>query len=822
MESSNTFKRIFSPNGNIEKIPAPFEIPYFVAKVNPFPVFTKSGKLIITVTACDTRLILSDQNIEDIEEFHRFIFSDTLWLKGLKEFLPCAAPNSYYICPVIEGKMDWQLISTTKQHPYQREKLKTKDTIERAVFNSEKFSDAVLMRSYTMDENPTFYEVVNICTDMTPNTAFPEASISKTFKDYFFTKYNVLIQDMEQPLVETVQMGDLHMWKPLYVSLKETFDDKSVLSKTKKKQRNYKKYLVPELCIVHPFSSTLFFKVMCIPTVLYRLNCLLLAEEIRQTIAREAHVGIIELTDNTVWQPFHLESSNKTLNDYLFGIGELKEMPKNEIIHYDIVKDMKNNAITSFEVKSDLKTHTGPSPSLLLQALTTRSAHDEFSLERLEILGDSFLKMSMSIKIYIEYPNFDEGKLTFLRSQLVQNLNLYQKAEKKKLGEYMNTTVFNCSKTWVPPCYVVEDHIDEKNLIKKPQKEKNKADMGVVEESENSSHLYFTKQVISDKCVADSVEALIGCYLLSSGQLGAAKFMAWLGVNPFLDNDTDFETWPPAPPDPIVCEHGPFVHQSLECLTDGFDRFQTEIGFNFKNKAYLLKALTHVSCSDNNITDCYRRLKFFGNSILDYLIMRQLYEDHADHSPGKLTHLRSSLVNKIYFGFQAVKNNYHEFLKMSPVEFHRINQFIEEVLKKSEQYKFFEIKQYCLEKAECFELDNFYVPKVLGEVFESVAGAIYLDSGMSLDAVWKVYYPWICPAMNHLCQHVAIHPVKELCELVKCQNIFGEPVVENNTFSIEVILPDGRKYQGVGPSKKIAQQNAAIKALSVLKKESKK
>ena len=32
------------------------------------------------------------------------------------------------------------------------------------------------------------------------------------------------------------------------------------------------------------------------------------------------------------------------------------------------------------------------------------------------------------------------------------------------------------------------------------------------------------------------------------------------------------------------------------------------------------------------------------------------------------------------------------------------------------------------------------VPKALGDVFESVAGAIYLDSHMSLDAVWKVYY----------------------------------------------------------------------------------
>ena len=32
------------------------------------------------------------------------------------------------------------------------------------------------------------------------------------------------------------------------------------------------------------------------------------------------------------------------------------------------------------------------------------------------------------------------------------------------------------------------------------------------------------------------------------------------------------------------------------------------------------------------------------------------------------------------------------------------------------------------------------MPKALGDVFESVAGAIYLDSGMSLDTVWRVYF----------------------------------------------------------------------------------
>lgn len=41
---------------------------------------------------------------------------------------------------------------------------------------------------------------------------------------------------------------------------------------------------------------------------------------------------------------------------------------------------------------------------------------------------------------------------------------------------------------------------------------------------------------------------------------------------------------------------------------------------------------------------------------------------------------------------------------------------------------------------ECEEAEDVEVPKALGDVFESVAGAIYLDSNMSLDTVWKVYH----------------------------------------------------------------------------------
>lgn len=49
-------------------------------------------------------------------------------------------------------------------------------------------------------------------------------------------------------------------------------------------------------------------------------------------------------------------------------------------------------------------------------------------------------------------------------------------------------------------------------------------------------------------------------------------------------------------------------------------------------------------------------------------------------------------------------------------------------------------KYYLIGEEECEEAEDVEVPKALGDVFESLAGAIYLDSGMSLDAVWSVYY----------------------------------------------------------------------------------
>jgi endoribonuclease Dicer len=95
----------------------------------------------------------------------------------------------------------------------------------------------------------------------------------------------------------------------------------------------------------------------------------------------------------------------------------------------------------------------------------------------------------------------------------------------------------------------------------------------------------------------------------------------------------------------------------------GYDQFEDSIGYHFRDRSYLLQAFTHASYSANTLTDCYQRLEFLGDAILDYLITRHLYEDPRQHSPGSLTDLRSALVNNTIFASLAVKNGFHKYFR---------------------------------------------------------------------------------------------------------------------------------------------------------------
>lgn len=59
-------------------------------------------------------------------------------------------------------------------------------------------------------------------------------------------------------------------------------------------------------------------------------------------------------------------------------------------------------------------------------------------------------------------------------------------------------------------------------------------------------------------------------------------------------------------------------------------------------------------------------------------------------------------------------------------------------MKNNRFFLFAPFQFYLISEEECDEAEDVEVPKALGDIFESVAGAIFLDSNMSLDTVWKV------------------------------------------------------------------------------------
>ncbi len=75
-------------------------------------------------------------------------------------------------------------------------------------------------------------------------------------------------------------------------------------------------------------------------------------------------------------------------------------------------------------------------PELLLSALTHRSVGARNN-ERLEFLGDSILNFVVAAEIYRLRPNYDEGRLTRLRANLVRGETLAEIARDIELGDLL-------------------------------------------------------------------------------------------------------------------------------------------------------------------------------------------------------------------------------------------------------------------------------------------------------------------------------------------------------------------------------------------------
>ena len=220
---------------------------------------------------------------------------------------------------------------------------------------------------------------------------------------------------------------------------------------------------------------------------------------------------------------------------------KVKQPPnvKSNILALTFDKDYIEKKINMLEIHS---TNTCPDLADIFKALATAKCDEIVNLERLETLGDSFLKLSISLYINLKYPKFDEGLSTSLKSKLVSNKNLYYLAEKKKLGEYIKFIQLNPKQEWCPPGYYLPPTLSQminSNVtcnstllyLDIPREEQvtgllsSATDSYIVEnckdnisEEVNPTVVYYAGyQDISDKFVSDAVEALIGAHIQSAG-----------------------------------------------------------------------------------------------------------------------------------------------------------------------------------------------------------------------------------------------------------------------------------------------------------------
>jgi endoribonuclease Dicer len=68
-----------------------------------------------------------------------------------------------------------------------------------------------------------------------------------------------------------------------------------------------------------------------------------------------------------------------------------------------------------------------------MEAITSHRCLECYSYERLELLGDSFLKYGISQHIFMKYDSEDEGELSIRRAEAVCNKTLHDLALDRNL-----------------------------------------------------------------------------------------------------------------------------------------------------------------------------------------------------------------------------------------------------------------------------------------------------------------------------------------------------------------------------------------------------
>lgn len=501
----------------------------------------------------------------------------------------------------------------------------------------------------------------------------------------------------------------------------------------------------------------------------------LLSEQYRQSFSnlRSEVIGLVEVLLRYL-QEFEFRATSDEWN-----LNEDDEMNKRPA---QVDTSIKTN--TMFDSYNTPLIRQNRSDVGLLEALTLKSAQQKYDLECLENLGDSYLKYISSVVLFRLLED-QEGILTSARSRLVSNTHFTYLAKRKGLGSYAVRNAFS------------------KDLFA----------LMIGQEPRNPQDLKSCCTRLRPKQLADIFEAIVGYYLAHHGHFKALKAIDWLGLN--IVRDDVFITLGESHTvmSPIQTGYSDDLTDDLKLHANScakkLSRFEKIIGYQFNDKSHIIQAFTHPSYV-SKCTKSYERLEYLGDSLLDYMVTVTLLNSDIDKSPGQISSSRSALVNNYVFAKLALKYKFDLFILYFNHELFDNLARVRESLVSDPDASFIEMVDYDV------------ISKLLADVFESVAGAIYVDSGSSMDAVWSVYYSMMKdnidqevsnPTKNIVSLLFETFPGKDRIEFEAFEEKAGEDSIQTR---VRCNISGYKIFDGIGTSKRQAKLRAVKQALENL------
>ncbi len=223
-----------------------------------------------------------------------------------------------------------------------------------------------------------------------------------------------------------------------------------------------------------------------------------------------------------------------------------------------------------------------------------------------------------------------------------------------------------------------------------------------------------------------------------------------------------------------------------EIHLDAARRCEDQLGYRFRNKAFLCEAITHASIADTRLVS-YERLEFLGDSILGFIVCEYLYSTFPDWLEGELTKVKSNVVSRRTCGLMG------EALSL----------------------------EKCLVVGKGVGTQGKVPRSLLANAFESIVAAIYLDGG------WDAAKNFLVPLIERHVQSaidggLEINYKSELQQY--SQKRFGLPPRyillgddgpdHDKSFKVAAVIGKREFGPAWGKNKKQAEQHAAANALA--------